>query len=209
MPSSVVVYRSPRPYTPFSKLTKAEWRNLYHEAIRLCFEPEPESPSLVPTRAVVIYGRLAQGSTPNMEPLFNPGILASSLLLYSPQFNDLAQDSDPPLLSVTCESPEVPIPPKGLALTSQVVTGPERLMLFRIMVFPAAVEQGRKLVPVLTWQTYGGALTDLQLIRSEYMSPVQLSANDALSATLSSSVFTDSHAIPSISVTTLEVTPIE
>jgi hypothetical protein len=113
------------------------------------------------------------------------------------------------LISVTCNSPEVPIAPKALALTTQVLTGPERLLLFRLMVFPAAVTQGVKLVPILVWQTYAGALTDLQLIQSLYMSEAQLSPHDAITATLNSCYFTDRHEIPGIAVTVVEVVPNE
>jgi hypothetical protein len=180
---------------------------LYYEAIRLGFEPAPESLSIVPGRARLEFSLFEQGSTVSNIDLIDPGVLGSSILFYGPQLASLGVNDDPPLITISCHSPQVPISPKSLALTTEVMNGPGVLLLFRLMVFPAGITQGSRLVPVLTYQLFAGAITELQLGRSQYMSEAKISTQNVIEATMFLAKFTDSHPMPSMCLATVDLAP--
>jgi hypothetical protein len=85
--------------------------------------------------------------------------------------------------------------------------GPGVLLLFRLIVFPAAVSQGARLVPVLTWQLFAGNVSDLQLGRAQYMNDLHISPQNVLEATISEATFTDRHALPTLNLSTIDMAP--
>jgi hypothetical protein len=208
MPSSLIVYRSPRPYTPFTKLTKSQWQGLYRTALRLGYEVAPAAPSLVPSRAIIEYTGIQQGATASNVDLFPPDAIGSSLMLFSAQLSQLGQAEDPPVIYLTCRlTALVSFTTKALALTPNVCQEPGVFFLFRLMVFPSDVSQGPRLVPMLVWQLVAGALTNMNVIASLYMNEVRISLDPYIEASISACHFMDNHEMPFLSVTTLRVQP--
>jgi hypothetical protein len=209
IPSSVVVYRTTRPYTPYTKLTKAEWQRLYQEAIRLGFEPLPSVPRLYPMRAIVEHTDMSQGATAENLPLLTPGVLGLSVILFSAQLFNFSSDENPPLLDISSHSPEIPVPKASLALTKQVLSHQDSLLFLSLMVFPVAISTGAYVLPILCWESYNGGISHPTQVGSGYLSQVPLVQRSQLSATLSSCVFTDGSPFPYyMAVTTMNVVPL-
>jgi hypothetical protein len=207
MPSSVVIYRSPRPYTAFTKLNRSQWFSLYQEAIRLGYEPPP-APSLHPITVVVGHTAVPEGTRPNNLPMCTAGALTLSANIFSAQLGQMAVDDPAPVITANVNCPQVPFAnPHSLALTKNVLSGPEVFLLLRISIFPSLPTQGKRLAPLLIWQTYAGYMQELQCVKTQYMNALSMSPAETLSATLMSCSLTDPNPTPAFQIGSVDVEP--
>jgi hypothetical protein len=210
MPSSLVRYYRQRPTLPPRKISKAEWLFLYHEAVRLGFEPPPVSagPSAdpQPPHIDLTIQTFRNGGQLLDWDLFNTGLVVTSVCVISTELEELVDDDHPGSMRFQFLAHPLPISEKQFPFTEQTLPyGHNALFyVFQAFVFPAGpVDFPSRLIYAAGVDLFTGPLSSPSRIDGGYLSAMQSPPDSSCMFTMSSVEITSLKDVPEMATSAL------